>query len=164
MSEDITPDNIASLIERIFPGMDCASLEQTVKLRIPDTYLPEVAAILDLVRHVPDELIPKEAQFEIVAITAAINAIVTSWIFGRQDRYLEFSPTLGNRHPIAMLRTALLRASLIKKSGSPPVEFDKKNYFLEATLGMLSGDMNKASLLRKVPVRKGIRKKRQHAT
>jgi len=111
MHEKISPSDVVSLIDNVFPGIAGLSIEQTAKFRVTSDWLPQLSAILHLVDCVSKNLLPKSARVEIAVTVAAIRAVVISWMLGNHDRYLEYLPGLGARHPIAILRQALLNSS-----------------------------------------------------
>lgn len=108
------PDDVAVLIESVFPGIDRHDVGQTARFSVSRSFMPQIFAILEAVARIPDELLPTEssARLELFAIVAAIRAIVAAWMVGRtEETFLEYLPGIADRHPLDALRRAMLRHS-----------------------------------------------------
>jgi len=115
----ITAQDIVGFIDRMFLGDDFFRMPW--KLRLPISYAPQMAALLELVRLLPIADTPSDPTGYIEYLTSlvAIRHVMEGWRSRDSSELLEYYPALGDLHPLGLIRRAL--AEVANKPNVVPV-------------------------------------------
>ena len=105
----ILPSQAVGLIDRIFPWVPAQLGGAKKHYSISKLKSGEVAAIINVIEKIPDELIVLNGDDLAAFLTAiaAIEDILRQWQSGNDNYTLEYLAGFGDLNPVALLRRSL---------------------------------------------------------
>jgi hypothetical protein len=107
VESSIRPEQIVAFIDRMFLGREF--FDMSWNLRLSMRYAPQLAALLELVRLLPQKHTPSELPGYVEYLTSlvAIRHVMKEWQTQNSLELLECYPSLGDLHPLGLIRRAL---------------------------------------------------------
>jgi hypothetical protein len=106
----ISPTQVVAFIERMCPEIVKWTPAHSRMVQLNFGYEPELSALVRLVDEMPAELMPGDADryLEFVSSIAAVRDQLVRWQSGERTGALGHRTALGDLHPVALIRRALI--------------------------------------------------------